>query len=196
MRSKEEAHDYRYFPDPDLLPLELTQAWVDGLKAHLPELPDQKRQRFIGQFGLSPYDASVLVAERASAIFRAGGERPRRQAVANGHQRAVRPAEQGGFDSSTRPYQRHSLCIPRSHRGEDDPGKIARVFDIAWSEAQPGDIVEKRVQESRHGAIETAVDAVIAAKPDMSSRSRPTDHARWFVGSDEGDGRQGNRRGE
>ncbi len=67
MRSKEEAHDYRYFPDPDLLPLELTQAWVDGLKAHLPELPDQKRQRFIGQFGLSPYDASVLVAERASA---------------------------------------------------------------------------------------------------------------------------------
>src|SRR6187402_2255338 len=69
MRSKEEAHDYRYFPDPDLLPLELTQAKVDALKAKLPELPDQKKTRFIEGFGLSPYDASVLVAERESADF-------------------------------------------------------------------------------------------------------------------------------
>src|SRR5437868_6719591 len=64
MRSKEEAHDYRYFPDPDLLPLEFSQAFVDGLRAQLPELPDQKKARFIEGFGLSPYDASVLVAER------------------------------------------------------------------------------------------------------------------------------------
>src|SRR5580693_3446528 len=69
MRSKEEAHDYRYFPDPDLLPLEFTQAFVDDLKAQLPELPDQKRSRFVTGFGLSPYDASVLVAERESAEF-------------------------------------------------------------------------------------------------------------------------------
>src|SRR3974377_714627 len=69
MRSKEEAHDYRYFPDPDLLPLEFTQSFVDELKAHLPELPDQKRNRFIADFALSPYDASVLVAERESADF-------------------------------------------------------------------------------------------------------------------------------
>src|ERR1700754_3952851 len=69
MRSKEEAHDYRYFPDPDLLPLEFTQAYVDGLKAALPELPDQKKARFIAEFGLSLYDASVLVAERESAEF-------------------------------------------------------------------------------------------------------------------------------
>src|SRR5271169_5809646 len=69
MRSKEEAHDYRYFPDPDLLPLEFTQAWVAGLKVGLPELPDQKKARFIAEFGLSPYDASVLVAERESAEF-------------------------------------------------------------------------------------------------------------------------------
>src|SRR4249920_2056506 len=67
MRSKEEAHDYRYFPDPDLLPLELAQAEVDDLKAQLPELPDQKKARFIVEFSLSPYDASVLVAERESA---------------------------------------------------------------------------------------------------------------------------------
>src|SRR6266404_4016065 len=69
MRSKEEAHDYRYFPDPDLLPLEFSQAFVDDLKANLPELPDQKKARFIAGFGLSPYDASVLVAERESADF-------------------------------------------------------------------------------------------------------------------------------
>src|ERR1700736_5875293 len=69
MRSKEEAHDYRYFPDPDLLPLEFSQAFVDDLRAHLPELPDQKKARFIADLGLSPYDAAVLVAERESADF-------------------------------------------------------------------------------------------------------------------------------
>ncbi len=69
MRSKEEAHDYRYFPDPDLLPLELTQGYVDSLKKNLPELPDEKRHRFIGSYKLSPYDADVLVAERESAEF-------------------------------------------------------------------------------------------------------------------------------
>src|SRR3979411_614484 len=69
MRFKEEAHDYRYFPDPDLLPLEFSEAFVASLKADLPELPDQKRTRFIADFGLSPYDASVLVAERESADF-------------------------------------------------------------------------------------------------------------------------------
>src|SRR5579872_1615103 len=69
MRSKEEAHDYRYFPDPDLLPLEFSQAFVDELKADLPELPDQKRARFMAELALSPYDAGVLVAERESADF-------------------------------------------------------------------------------------------------------------------------------
>src|SRR5260370_3920150 len=69
MRSKEEAHDYRYFPDPDLLPLEFSETDVAELKAHLPELPDQKKARFIADFGLSPYDAGVLVAERESADF-------------------------------------------------------------------------------------------------------------------------------
>ncbi|HEX5600413.1 MAG TPA: Asp-tRNA(Asn)/Glu-tRNA(Gln) amidotransferase subunit GatB, partial [Hyphomicrobiaceae bacterium] len=69
MRTKEEAHDYRYFPDPDLLPLELTQEWVDALKADLPELPDEKKKRFMEQYGLSSYDAGVLVAERAAADY-------------------------------------------------------------------------------------------------------------------------------
>ena len=67
MRSKEEAHDYRYFPDPDLLPLELEEALLDRIRATLPELPDEKKARFVRDYGLSPYDAGVLVAERASA---------------------------------------------------------------------------------------------------------------------------------
>src|ERR1700722_13741905 len=69
MRSKEDAHDYRYFPDPDLLPLVLEQSWIDELRAHLPELPDAKKQRFMRDFGLSAYDADVLVAEQATAGF-------------------------------------------------------------------------------------------------------------------------------
>ena len=69
MRSKEEAHDYRYFPDPDLLPLEFDQAYVDDLAQHLPELPDEKKARFIADYGVTAYDAGVLVAERASADF-------------------------------------------------------------------------------------------------------------------------------
>src|SRR5204862_4973527 len=69
MRSKEEAHDYRYFPDPDLLPLEFSEAYVAELKAKLPELPDQKKARFIADLALSPYDASVLVSERERAAY-------------------------------------------------------------------------------------------------------------------------------
>src|SRR3546814_5177038 len=69
MRSKAEAHDYRYFPDPDLLPLELEKNFVEALKETLPELPDAKKRRFMEEYGLSPYDASVLVAERETADF-------------------------------------------------------------------------------------------------------------------------------
>jgi aspartyl-tRNA(Asn)/glutamyl-tRNA(Gln) amidotransferase subunit B len=69
MRSKEDAHDYRYFPDPDLLPLELDEAWIAALRASLPELPDAKRARFVGDFGLTPYDADVLTAEKETADF-------------------------------------------------------------------------------------------------------------------------------
>ena len=69
MRSKEEAHDYRYFPDPDLLPLELTDEFIDGIRATLPEMPDQKKARFVEQFGLKPYDAGVLAGDKASSDF-------------------------------------------------------------------------------------------------------------------------------
>ncbi len=98
MRTKEEAHDYRYFPDPDLLPLELTQAYVDGLKKSLPELPDAKRARFVKDYGLSAYDAGVLTAERESAEFFEAVAKGRdgKGGRQLGHQRAVRAAQQGG----------------------------------------------------------------------------------------------------
>src|SRR5262249_29496532 len=77
MRSKEEAHDYRYFPDPDLLPLELTEDYVDGLRRALPELPDERKVRFMREFALTGYDADVLVAERDSGdYFEAVVKRP------------------------------------------------------------------------------------------------------------------------
>ena len=93
MRTKEEAHDYRYFPDPDLLPLEFDDAYIDALKAHLPELPDEKKARFMRDFSLSAYDAGVLVAERETAdYFEAVAEGARRQARGQlGDQRIVRP---------------------------------------------------------------------------------------------------------
>src|SRR5690606_10883231 len=69
MRSKEEAHDYRYFPDPDLLPLEIEQAWVDDIAASLPELPDARKARYMADFGLTDYDASVLTAEKENAEY-------------------------------------------------------------------------------------------------------------------------------
>jgi aspartyl-tRNA(Asn)/glutamyl-tRNA(Gln) amidotransferase subunit B len=69
MRSKEEAHDYRYFPDPDLLPLEIEQAWVDQIAAALPELPDARKARYVGDFGLTDYDAGVLTAEKDYAEY-------------------------------------------------------------------------------------------------------------------------------
>ena len=123
MRSKEEAHDYRYFPDPDLLPLEFDDAYVDALKAHLPELPDEKKARFIAAFGLPAYDAGVLIAEtRDRRLFRSGREGPRRQVCRQlGDQRTRRPPEQGrqghrgvaGFGAATR-------RDPRPDRREDD----------------------------------------------------------------------------
>ena len=174
MRSKEEAHDYRYFPDPDLLPLELTQAYVDGLKKGLPELPDAKKARFMRDYKLSAYDAGVLVAERESAeFFEAVAQGARRQDGGQlGHQRAVRPPEQGGPRASPR-----ARCRPSQLGGIIDliasgaiSGKIAKdVFEIVWSEGgDPAEIVEKRglKQVTDTGAIETAVDAVIAANPD------------------------------
>lgn len=190
MRTKEEAHDYRYFPDPDLLPLELTQNWVDDLKAHLPELPDQKRQRFIEQFGLSPYDATVLVAERASADYF-------EQVVASRDGKLTANwvinelfgrLNKEGLDIEHSPVSAAQLGgILDLIASKTISGKIAKdVFDIVWAEGgDPAEIVEKRglKQVTDIGAIENAVDAVIAANPDKVEqvKAKPT-MLGWFVG--------------
>jgi aspartyl-tRNA(Asn)/glutamyl-tRNA(Gln) amidotransferase subunit B len=190
MRSKEEAHDYRYFPDPDLLPLEMTQDYVDGLKKNLPELPDEKRARFMTAFSLSPYDADVLVAERESAEYF--------EAVAKG--RDGKMAANWVINELFGRLNKEGLEIDRSPVSAAQlggiidligsgaiSGKIAKdVFEIVWSEGgDPAEIVEKRglKQVSDTGAIEKAVDAIIAANPDKAEQVKANPKALgWFVG--------------
>ena len=190
MRSKEEAHDYRYFPDPDLLPLEFDQAYVDALAAGLPELPDAKKARFIKDFGLSAYDAGVLVAERASADYFEAVARGRDgKAAANWviNELFGRLNKEGRSIEDT-PVSAEQLGGIVDLIGEGViSGKIAKdLFEIVWSEGgDPREIVEARgmKQVTDTGAIEAAVDAIIAANPDKveQAKSKPT-LLGWFVG--------------
>jgi aspartyl-tRNA(Asn)/glutamyl-tRNA(Gln) amidotransferase subunit B len=190
MRTKEEAHDYRYFPDPDLLPLELTQDYVDGLRKGLPELPDAKRARFMKEYGLSAYDAGVLTAERESADFF--------EAVATG--RDGKTAANWVINELFGRLNKKGLGIEQSPLSAAQlggiidligsgaiSGKIAKdVFEIAWGEGgDPAEIVEKRGlrQVTDTGAIAAAVDAVIAANPDKVAQAKAKPAALgWFVG--------------
>jgi aspartyl-tRNA(Asn)/glutamyl-tRNA(Gln) amidotransferase subunit B len=190
MRSKEEAHDYRYFPDPDLLPLEFDQAYVDDLAQHLPELPDPKKARFIVEYGLSPYDAGVLVGERASAdYFEAVAKGRDGKAAANWviNELFGRLNKEGhGIEAS--PVSAGQLGAIVDLIGEGTiSGKIAKdLFEIVWTEGgDPREVVEKRGlrQVTDTGAIEKAVDAIIAANPDKveQAKAKPT-LLGWFVG--------------
>jgi aspartyl-tRNA(Asn)/glutamyl-tRNA(Gln) amidotransferase subunit B len=190
MRSKEEAHDYRYFPDPDLLPLEFDQAYVDGLKVQLPELPDAKRARFIEQYALPPYDAGVLVMERASADFFEQTAKGRDAKLAANWviNELFGRLNKEGFDVSQSPVSAAALgAIVDLISSNIISGKIAKdLFEIVWSEGgDPAQIVEARgmKQVTDTGAIEAAVDAVIAANPDKveQARAKPT-MLGWFVG--------------
>jgi len=196
MRSKEEAHDYRYFPDPDLLPLELTQGYVDALKADLPELPDQKKARFIGDFGLTPYDAGVLVGEHESANFY--------EAVlaklANRSSRDGKLAanwvinelfgrlNKEGEGIAASPVSAAQLAAIVDLIGEGTiSGKIAKdLFEIVWQEGgDPRTLVEARGmrQVTDLGAIEKAVDEIIAANPDKVAQAKAKPQlVGWFVG--------------
>ncbi|MDE2362242.1 MAG: Asp-tRNA(Asn)/Glu-tRNA(Gln) amidotransferase subunit GatB [Hyphomicrobiales bacterium] len=196
MRSKEEAHDYRYFPDPDLLPLEFDQAFVDALAADLPELPDAKRARFISEYGLPPYDAGVLVGERETADFyeacvRAGGKARDAKVVANwvmGDFAALANAAGLGVAETHVPPSRIASLVDLIGEGVIS-GKIAKdVLALMFSEerdADPRDIVERRglKQVTDTGAIEAAVDQIIAANPDKveQAKAKPT-MLGWFVG--------------
>ena len=188
MRSKEEAHDYRYFPDPDLLPLELTQDYVDGLKKDLPELPDAKKVRFMRDFKLSAYDADVLVAERGRGNFF--------EIVAKGRDSKTAAnwiineviGRQDKEELGVGPISADQLGgILDLMASGTISGKIAKdVLEIIWSEGgDPAEIVEKRGlrQVTDTGAIEQAVDAVIAANPDKveAVKAKPA-MLGWFVG--------------
>jgi aspartyl-tRNA(Asn)/glutamyl-tRNA(Gln) amidotransferase subunit B len=190
MRSKEEAHDYRYFPDPDLLPLELTREYVDGLKKGLPELPDAKKARFIKEYALSTYDAGVLVAERESADYFEAVARGRdAKAAANWViNELFGRLNKEGRDIEHSPISAGQLGAILDLIGSGAiSGKIAKdLFEIVWAEGgDPGEIVEKRgmKQVTDTGAIEVAVDQVIAANPDKVAQAKAKPAALgWFVG--------------
>ncbi|KQI69490.1 glutamyl-tRNA amidotransferase [Loktanella sp. 3ANDIMAR09] len=191
MRSKEEAHDYRYFPDPDLLPLEIEQAWVDDIAASLPELPDAKKGRFISEFGLSDYDASVLTADVANAAYfeevAAGndGKLAANWVINELFGRLKKDGDKGIADSpisAARLGQIVSLI-----KAETISGKIAKdVFDIAYTQDRdPEEVVEtegmKQVTDT--SAIEAAVDEIIAANPAQVEKAKQNPKlAGWFVG--------------
>lgn len=190
MRSKEEAHDYRYFPDPDLLPLVFDQAFVDELKAQLPALPDEIKTRFVNELGLSAYDSSILVTEKAIAdYFDAVAKGRDGKLAANWVINDLLGAlNKAGLDISQSPISADQLggIIDLIKEGTIS-GKIAKdVFEIIWNEGgDPAKIVEERglKQVTDTGAIEQAVDEIIAANPDKvaQAKEKPT-LAGWFVG--------------
>ena len=190
MRSKEEAHDYRYFPCPDLLPLEIEQTWVDRIEASLPELPDAKKARFVESYGITEYDASVLTADVDDAAFF--------ENVANG--RDGKQAANWVINELFGRLNKEDLTVAQSPVSADQlggvidliasgdiSGKIAKdLFEIVWSEGgDPAAIVADRgmKQVTDTGAIEAAVDQVIAENPAQVEKAKQNPKlAGWFVG--------------
>ncbi|MGE0749858.1 MAG: Asp-tRNA(Asn)/Glu-tRNA(Gln) amidotransferase subunit GatB [Variibacter sp.] len=190
LRSKEEAHDYRYFPDPDLLPLELAEADIAALEAALPELPDAKKARFVGAHGLSAYDADVLVAERDTADFY--------EAVARGRDAKIAAnwvinelfgrLNKEGKSVTTSPVSAAQLgSLIDLIADKTISGKIAKdVFEIVWAEGgDPRAIVEARglKQVTDTGALEKIVDEIVAANAAKVADAKSNPKAiGWFVG--------------
>jgi aspartyl-tRNA(Asn)/glutamyl-tRNA(Gln) amidotransferase subunit B len=190
MRNKEEAHDYRYFPDPDLLPLEFDEAFVAKLKAGLPELPDEKKARFVKNYGLSPYDAGVLIGERGTADFfeEVAKGRDAKAAANFVINEFFGRLNKEGKDISNSPISAKQLASIVDLIGDGTiSGKIAKdLFEIVWNEGgDPRAIVEKRgmKQVTDTGAIEKAVDGVIAKNPDKVEQVKAKPNLLgWFVG--------------
>ncbi|MEQ8745693.1 Asp-tRNA(Asn)/Glu-tRNA(Gln) amidotransferase subunit GatB [Pyruvatibacter sp.] len=190
MRSKEEAHDYRYFPDPDLLPLELADDFIEKIRATLPELPDAKKERLVSQFGLKPYDAGTLADDRAAADYfeKVAAGRDGRVAGNWVMGELFGALNKLGLDISQSP-------VSAEHLGElidlisDNTisGRIAKdVFEIMTQTGEaPGKIVEDKglKQVTDTGAIEAIVDEVIAQNPDKVAEVKEKPKlAGWFVG--------------
>jgi len=195
MRSKEEAHDYRYFPDPDLLPLEFSQEFVDELKAKLPELPDQKKARFVADFGLSAYDASVLVAERESAVFYetvldrlANRTRDGKIAANWVINELFGRLNKEGRDIADSPVNAEQLAAIVDMIGEGTiNGRQAKdLFEIVWLEGgDPRELVERfgMKQVTDLNVIEKAVDEIVSANAAKVEDAKTNPNTiGWFVG--------------
>jgi aspartyl-tRNA(Asn)/glutamyl-tRNA(Gln) amidotransferase subunit B len=179
MRSKEDAHDYRYFPDPDLLPLVLDEAWVEGIRSSLPELPDAKKARFIGDYGLSSYDADVLVAERATAIFfeEVANSRDPKMAAnwVIGDLFAALKRTGRSIDDSPVSAQALGKLLDLMQDSTIN-GRIAKdVFEaMVETGKDPAAIVDEKGlrQVTDTGAIDAAVDRILAANQDKLAEYR------------------------
>jgi len=196
MRSKEEANDYRYFPDPDLLPVELEEAFIEAVRADLPELPDHKRQRFSDEYGLTAYDASVLTASVALADYfeiaaKAAGDAKLAANWVMGELAAALNKE--GKEIAESPVSAQMLGgMLRRIADKTISGKIAKqVFEAMWQgEGSADEIIEARglKQITDSGAIEKVVDEVIAANPRQVENYRKAEEAKrgkmlgFFVG--------------
>lgn len=190
MRSKEEAHDYRYFPCPDLLPLTLEQDWVDQIKASLPELPDEKKARFITEYGVTEYDAGVLTADVANAAFFEDVARGRdgKQAANWVINELFGRLNKDGLAITESPVSAAQLgaILDLITKG-DISGKIAKeLFEIVYTEGgDPAQIVKERgmKQVTDLGAIEAEVDRIIAENPAQVEKAKVNPKlAGWFVG--------------
>ena len=190
MRSKEDAHDYRYFPDPDLLPLELDAAWVESIKAGLPELPDAKKHRFVDQYGLSPYDAAVLAVDREKADYFETVAKGRDSKLASNWvtTELFGALNKAGKDIGDSPVSADQLgALIDLIKDDTISGRIAKdVFEIMFETSEgPGKIVEERglKQVTDTGAIEAAIDEIIANNPDQVAqvKEKPKTFG-WFVG--------------
>jgi len=195
MRSKEEAHDYRYFPDPDLLPLVLDAAWVKAIEATLPELPDAKKARLQSQYGLTAYDAGVLITEQARADFyevavahgKEGGRDPKLTANWVTNDLAARLTA-GGLDIEDSPIKPDGIAelVQLIEEGVIS-SKIAKdVFERMWAgEGRAREVVEKQglQQVSDTGALDAIIDKLIADNPGQAAQVKEKPQAiGWFVG--------------
>jgi aspartyl-tRNA(Asn)/glutamyl-tRNA(Gln) amidotransferase subunit B len=190
MRSKEEAHDYRYFPDPDLLPLEIEQAWVDDIHARMPELPDAKKARFMADYGLTDYDANVLTAELDSGRYfdEVAKGRDGKMAANWVINELFGRLKKEGHEIAESPVSAAQLggIIDLIAAGTIS-GKMAKdLFEIVYTEGgDPAEVANARgmQQVTDTGAIEAAVDAIIAANPEQVEKAKANPKlAGWFVG--------------
>ncbi|KJS38526.1 MAG: glutamyl-tRNA amidotransferase [Hyphomonas sp. BRH_c22] len=190
MRSKEDAHDYRYFPDPDLLPLEIEQAWIDEIRASLPELPDEKRARFESEYGISHYDAGVLIADADKAEYFETVAKGRDAKLAANWvtQELFGYLNKEGLELADSPVSAEALGgLIALISDETISGKIAKdVFArMIAGEGEAAAIVEKHglKQVTDTGAIEKVVDEIIAANPEQVEKVKDKPQTLgWFVG--------------